>query len=81
MKRHVFDPISLAAGSVFLLLAVGAGGSGRFNYRLDEWVLPASVLVLGVGFLAVAVRGLRSERLVDSDAGDTDVDEEANSLD
>ena len=80
MKRHPFDPLSMAAGVVFLLLAVTAAGSGRFNYSIDEWVFPAALLVLGIGILSATLRGLKSQQAAEAQAVDTETGEGANPL-
>ena len=72
MKRHSFDPVSMAAGVVFLLLAVTAAGSGRFNYRIDEWVFPVALLVLGIGILSATLRGLKSQQPAETQSADTE---------
>ncbi len=59
MKKHTFDPLSFIAGAIFLVIAAGSIFSTDIDYRLSEWVLPASVMVLGVGLLAASFRGMR----------------------
>ncbi len=56
MKRHSFDPISLAAGIIFLLIAGTFAFSSDIDLRTEAWLLPASFLILGIGLLASTVR-------------------------
>ena len=58
MKKHTFDPLSFIAGAILLVIAGGSLVNTNLDYRLEEWVLPASVLVLGIGLLAASIRGL-----------------------
>jgi len=57
MKPHGFDPISLIFGIVLggIAIATMVGGT---SYDLEAWLLPASVLMLGIGLLAVSLRGV-----------------------
>ena len=64
-----------------ILLAVTAARSGRFNYSVHEWVFPAALLVLGIGILTATLRGLKSERLAEATATETDPVDDAGSLD
>lgn len=59
MKRHPFDAISFAAGAVFLLIAGTFAFSSNVDLRMGAWLLPASVLILGIGLLAATVRSGR----------------------
>jgi hypothetical protein len=57
MKRHSFDPISFAAGVVFLMIAGTFAFSPDLDFRLDAWLIPVSFLVLGIGILVASLRG------------------------
>jgi hypothetical protein len=59
MKKHTFDPLSFVAGAIFLMISAAAVLNTNLDYELSGWVLPASVLVLGVGLLAASLRGMR----------------------
>jgi hypothetical protein len=61
MKKHTFDPLSFVAGAIFLMIAAAAVLNTNLDYELSGWVLPASVLVLGVGLLAASLRGIKAE--------------------
>jgi hypothetical protein len=63
MKKHTFDPLSFVAGAIFLMISAAAVLNTDLDYELSGWVLPASVLVLGVGLLAASLRGMKSEDL------------------
>ena len=56
MKRHPFDAISFAAGLVFVLTAVTLAFSADIDLKIGAWLLPTSVLILGIGILAATVR-------------------------
>ena len=58
MKQHRFDPLSLVFGVIFVGIA-SAYAIGGDNIDFDAWVLPASIMFVGVGLLLVSVRGLR----------------------
>lgn len=62
MKQHRFDPLSFVFGVAFVVVGVIFSAGGR-SIDLDAWVLPASIMFLGVGLLLVSIRGLtnRSE--------------------
>jgi len=60
MKKHAFDPLSFVFGIIFLMIAVASLFTTDLDYRLSDWVLPASVLVLGIGLLAASFRGVKS---------------------
>ena len=66
MKRHPFDAISFAAGAVFLLIAGTVTFGSNTDLNIDGWLIPASILVLGIGILVASLRGLRG-----GDAGET----------
>jgi hypothetical protein len=57
MRRHGFDPLSFVFGAIFLLMAAGAVWNDQIEWDLGLWLLPAAVLVLGIGLLASALRG------------------------
>ena len=61
MKKHTFDPLSFVAGVIFLMISAAAVLKTDLDYELSGWILPASVLVLGVGLLAASLRGMRSD--------------------
>lgn len=71
MKQHRFDPLSFIFGVVFIVIASVFAAGGR-TIDLDAWVIPASILVLGVGLLLVSIRGLSgsSSESVGDDQGD-----------
>jgi hypothetical protein len=56
MRRHGFDPLSFVFGAIFLLMAAGAVWNDQIDWNLGLWLLPAAVLVLGVGLLVSALR-------------------------
>jgi hypothetical protein len=60
MKKHNFDLFSFLAGAIFLMIATASVLNTDLHYELSGWVLPASVLVLGVGLLAASLRGMRN---------------------
>ena len=60
MKKHNFDPLSFIAGAILLAIAAGSLVTTDLDYQLSDWILPASVLVLGIGLLAASLRGLRA---------------------
>jgi len=60
MKKHAFDPLSFVFGIIFLMIAAASLFTTDLDYRLSDWVLPASVLVLGIGLLAASFRGVKS---------------------
>jgi len=60
MKKHAFDPLSFVFGIIFLTIAAASLFTTDLDYRLSDWVLPASVLVLGIGLLAASFRGVKS---------------------
>jgi hypothetical protein len=83
MKKHTFDPLSFIAGAIFLLIAGGSVLNTDLDYRLSEWFLPASILVLGVGLLVGSLRGMRSkdsgQKTKDDRPQTTDTGQEAES--
>lgn len=56
MKRHSFDPLSFVFGIMFLAMAAAAAWKDELSWSIDEWILPAAVLMAGVGLLASAIR-------------------------
>lgn len=70
MKRHSFDPISFTAGVIFLLIAGTFASSTDFDLRIDAWLLPASVLVLGIGLLVAPVRSVKRPTTVEGTVPD-----------
>ena len=70
MKKHAFDPLSFVFGIIFLMIAAGSLFTTDLDYRLSDWVLPASVLVLGVGLLAASFRGVKSKAPEDQKSDD-----------
>jgi hypothetical protein len=56
MKTHKFDPLSLVAGVVLLMLAAAAVWQESFDWNIGVWVLPVAVLVFGIGLLASTLR-------------------------
>ena len=57
MKQHSFDPLSFLFGVFFLLMAGAAVFRQDIDWNVGIWVLPAAVLVLGIGLLASSLRG------------------------
>jgi hypothetical protein len=77
MKRHSFDPISFAAGFIFLLIAGAFAFSTDVDLRLDAWLIPVSLLVLGIGVVAASLRGFnRTDEAQGAAAVDTSSDVE-----
>lgn len=64
MRRHDLDWVSLIAGAVFLLLAVGYAVSGVTDLELDGRIVwPVVLVALGAGGIATAVSAnAREER-------------------
>jgi len=56
MKQHRFDPVSFVFGLVLLLAAAGAVLSDQIDWNVGVWLLPAAIMVLGIGLLASALR-------------------------
>lgn len=67
MNQHRFDPLSFVFGVILITVAVIFAAGGR-SIDLDAWVLPASIMFLGVGLLVVSIRGLANRS--DDIAGD-----------
>ena len=70
MKRHPFDAISFVAGVVFLLIAGTFAFSSNVDLRMGAWLLPASVLVLGIGLLVASVRSAKRSTTVEGTVPD-----------
>jgi dipeptide/tripeptide permease len=66
MKQHRFDPLSFVFGAIFVLIA-SAYAIGGENIDFDAWVLPASIMFLGIGLLLVSIRGLSSSSRATAD--------------
>ncbi|HVX69459.1 MAG TPA: hypothetical protein VHA79_07165 [Mycobacteriales bacterium] len=69
MKRHELDPWSLVFGAAFLFVAGSYLLAHTTNVRL-HWLLvvPAALIIVGVGVLGASVRRMqRSELDVDDD--------------
>lgn len=66
MKRHKFDPLSFVFGIILLLIAAAAIGNESLRWDLNAWVVPAAVLVLGIGLLASTLRSGSQDSGVDS---------------
>lgn len=56
MKRHAFDPLSFVFGVIFVAMAAAAAVNDQVDWNLGPWVLPAAILMLGIGLLASALR-------------------------
>ena len=59
MEQHKPDWISLTFGGLFAALAVVLPVGRWADWDLSEWVLPAAVLLLGVGIAVSAVASAR----------------------
>ena len=62
MEQHKPDWISATFGAVFVVLAVLLPVQDRLRWDFSEWVLPAAVLVLGVGIAVSAIASSRASR-------------------
>ena len=59
MERHPVDLVSLVFGIVFLgIVGVAAmiGVGGWDTFTANAWVIPAAVILLGVGILVTSLR-------------------------
>ena len=56
MTRHAFDPLSFVFGVLFLLMAGAAAFRADIDWNVGVWILPAAILVLGVGLLVSSLR-------------------------
>ena len=67
-ERHPLDPISLTFGLVFVVLALA--GLSNVLLRTDpvmlQWLVPAALIVIGIGVLATSLR--RERTRADEDA-------------
>jgi cytochrome c-type biogenesis protein CcmH/NrfF len=61
MKRHSFDPLSFVFGAFFVVMAAAAAFRDEIDWTVGLWVLPASILVLGIGLLASSLRVSKTE--------------------
>lgn len=61
MKRHPFDPVSFVFGVIFVAMAAAAAFSDEIDWDLAPWLIPAAVLMLGIGLLASALRSTDDE--------------------
>lgn len=60
MNRHEPDVTSLVFGGLFVVLAVVLAIEGWITGNLTQWVVPAAVLLLGVGVAVSATASSRS---------------------
>jgi cytochrome c oxidase subunit IV len=60
VQRHDIDPVAVVAGVVFVLIAVGYAVDHAANLNLN-WVLalPAGLIVVGAGILAIVARRIQ----------------------
>lgn len=56
MKKHAFDALSFLFGVFFIVIAGLAVWREEIDWNVGIWVLPAAVLVLGIGLLASSLR-------------------------
>ena len=61
MDQHKPDVISLVFGGLFVALAVVLPLEAFFDSDLSLWVVPAAVLLLGVGIAVSAVASARNQ--------------------
>ena len=61
MTRHKPDWISLTFGALFVLLAGVLPAQDSLRWDLSQWVLPAAVLLLGVGIAVAAIASGRRD--------------------
>ena len=66
MKRHAFDPLSFIFGVFFLVMAAAAAFRADIDWNVGAWVLPAAILVLGVGLLVSTLRMSTTEESEES---------------
>ena len=68
MKRHRFDVLSFVFGVIFLLVAGAAFWNQNFRWDINAWVLPVSVLLVGIAILATTLRsGLQESGVQNGD--------------
>jgi hypothetical protein len=60
MYRHRFDTISFIFGLTFVALAGGAVARVDFPDDLGTWIIPAALLLLGIGIAVSAIAGART---------------------
>ena len=62
MQRHDLEPVSLVAGLIFVLIAIGYAVDHAAHLDL-HWVaaVPAGLIVIGAGILAVVVRRIQRQ--------------------
>lgn len=60
MYRHEPDVMSFVFGGLFVALAVVLSIEGWITGDITQWVVPAAVLVLGVGLAISAIASARS---------------------
>ena len=56
MKRHAFDALSFLFGVFFVGLAGLAVWREEIDWNVGIWIVPAAILVLGVGLLVSSLR-------------------------
>ena len=58
-ERHPTDFVSLIAGVAFVLVAIAAATNllVAMDLRLFSWLLPAVLILIGLGVLGSALRG------------------------
>lgn len=61
MYRHRIDAVSLIFGLVFLALAGASVARVDLPDDLGVWIVPAAVLLLGVGIAVSAIAGTSSK--------------------
>jgi hypothetical protein len=78
VKRHELDPISLIAGVIGAVIAIGAlsGVGGWFDVG-GTWLVPFVLIGIGVAGLLAALRPERSRSGDDDDDGSSADDETA----
>lgn len=60
MNRHEPDALSLVFGGMFVALAAVLPIEGWITGNVTQWVVPAAVLLLGVGVAVSAIASTRS---------------------
>lgn len=61
MYRHRFDPISFISGLLFVGIAFIAPAREWLPDNFGRWIVPAAVLLLGVGLAVSAIASIRSD--------------------
>lgn len=59
MEQHKPDLVSLTFGGLFVALALLLPTARWVDFELSQWVLPAAVVLLGVGIAVSAVASTR----------------------